>query len=740
MTTDSDLTIECEVSIDGIPPGVLVPRDVSIREAVFECTRIDAVIESVRPVELEAMIGAHAEVRLVQSGEERSLHGVIVAATLDQPREDEESFLLTVEIRPRLYLLKLGRDHRIFKDKNLQEIVLEVLEGAGLSGDDVAWNANGDFPTRPHVVQYGESDYDFITRLLFADGVGFLIHHDLDQEVVQFFDDGSMFEPIDGPSQLTLVDEVGVGASTAVALSLRARVGSDQVMLRDYDPEKPAADLSCMNAIDDAVGLEQYVHPGGYLEMSPGEQRAERLLQRLRMRSRVATGRTINPLIGAGRWVELASPEGRGDRNDQWLVLEVEHRLRPHPTPIVETRFEAIPLAVDYRPQAAPSPPRTSMQLAFTTTSSPSEDIQCDDLGRVHAYFPWDRRDVRDHTASVGMRVGQLALPGSMLIPRNGFELVIHHELGDLDRPTVVSHLYNGEQRPPYALPEGMLRSSFQTGTTSQGGGANELRFEDTAGAEGILLNASKDWTVDVGDTSTTAVGVNETLEIGVNRSLSIGTAYTQNVEGARSVTVGANQKVNVGANLSESVGGDYTTTIGGMRMAMIGGDLLENTTGDCTRTIGAVQVHVGINGVGRTIGGSATTTVLGAWIEGVGQSRLVSAANFVETVGGVKMVKAKTVAITCGAGYVQTAAVHDVKCGGSRTDTASGLLSLAAAGGIKVKADNIVIGADSSLTVKAGGCSISLKSSGTVEITASGNLDLRGAKGINQAIHKSGP
>lgn len=740
MTDATEQVIECEVTIDGVAPGVLVMRELRTREALFECTMIDLVLESRSYVEIEELVGKVSSVRLTFRGEERMLHGVVVAASLDQPREDVESFLLEVKVRPRFELLKLGRDHRIFDDKTVQDIVLEVLEGAGLSGAAVSWETTGDYEPRPYTVQYGESDYDFVTRLLHEEGIGYVIHHDIDQDVVRFFDDNAVFEAIDGDASLPCVEEPGEEGAQAVHLTIRATATHDQVMLRDYDPEKPAADLSCMSAVDGAAGLEVYVHPGGYPEMPPGEQRAERLLQRLRMRARMATGRTINPLIAAGRWIDLTSGDGRGDRHDRWLVLDVEHHIRRHPTPALETRFVAIPHEVPYRPEEAAPPPRTSMQLGFITTTSPTDDIHCDELGRVHVRFPWDRRDLTDYHSSIGMRVGQLALPGSMLIPRVGFEVMVWHELGHMDRPHVTSHLYNGEQRPPYELPAGVLQSSWQTGTTESGGGANELRFDDAAGAEHMLVNASKDWTVDVGDTSTTVVTVDEAVEIGSNRSLTIGTAYTQNVAGSRSLTVSANQKVNIGADLGESVGGDYSITVGAMRMAYIGGDLSENTSGNVTRTIGAVQLHVGINGVGRTIGGSAMTTVLGAWIEGCGQSRLVSCKNFIETVGAVKMIKAKTATVTCGAGYVQTAAVHDVKCGGSRTDTAGALLSLAAAGGITVKADNIVIGADNSLSLSAGGCSIKLSSSGTVEVTASGKLDLRGAKGIAQAIHKSGP
>ena len=96
-------------------------------------------------------------------------------------------------------------------------------------------------------------------------------------------------------------------------------------------------------------------------------------------------------------------------------------------------------------------------------------------------------------------------------------------------------------------------------------------------------------------------------------------------------------------------------------------------------------------------------------------------------------------VTVQTGAAYAQTAATQTSEAGGSVTHTASGILSLAAAGGVQVKAENIVISADSKLTVKAGGCTITLTPA-SATVKAKGKLDLRGAKGINNATHKAGP
>src|SRR5690606_6382945 len=115
--------------------------------------------------------------------------------------------------------------------------------------------------------------------------------------------------------------------------------------------------------------------------------------------------------------------------------------------------------------------------------------------GRAKVRFVWDRSGITDDKSSTWLRVGQLALGGSMVIPRVDFEVLVDFELGDLDRPAISGsgHLYNAEKAPPYALPGGKTVSSMQTATTEGGPGANELRFEDAAGSEEIFINASRD-------------------------------------------------------------------------------------------------------------------------------------------------------------------------------------------------------------------------------------------------------
>jgi len=325
-----------------------------------------------------------------------------------------------------------------------------------------------------------------------------------------------------------------------------------------------------------------------------------------------------------------------------------------------------------------------------------------------------------------------------MIIPRVGFEVLVDFELGDIDRPEIGGHLYYGEAMPPYSLPGAAVRSSYQTNTTDGGAGANELRFDDSAGSEEIFINASYDYITTVANNASINVANDETYDVGSNRVLSVTADCTRSIGANETIDIGANQTVTVGGSMSVGIGGSLTTTIGAMRKATIGGDLDESVVGNMTRDVGALQSITGIAGCVRQVVGDCTTSVSAAWLETIGDSRMVSVSGaFSEKVGALKMIKAKTVGVSAGAAYAMTAAVEKVKTGGARNDEAKGAVAISAAGGMKVKAADIVFTADSKLVFKGGAITLELKSSGQVKIKAP-KVKVKKADVLSQAIHKS--
>ncbi|MFK7989799.1 MAG: type VI secretion system Vgr family protein [Sandaracinaceae bacterium] len=714
-------------------------------ERVFAPTEVIVRARTSEPPDLEAMLGKEASVELrLDDAPSRFFHGVVVDAS--DIALSHDAFEVELQVHSSLALLRWGRDHRIFQEQTVEEVVSDVLARAGVDAK-CEWMLNGSYEPHANIVQYAESDYAFVTRLLFEEGIGFFIQQSEDDERVFFFDDDGAYLPISGESLLNVQRMGGARRQGLSHLARVHRVAPDQVSQRDYDLENPSTDLTTNAESANATGREVYLHPGQYTDSGRGQQLTDRTLERLRARCTTTEGSSNVPALSAGSYFTSAgSPRAEADGDH--LILEVNHHLRPVDDGDAveavgqaldyENTFESIPLDVPYRPlTAAPAPTLCGPQHAIVTVPG-GEEIHADENGRTKVRFLWDRSGIVDDKSSTWLRVGQLALGGSMVMPRIDFEVLVDFELGDLDRPAVSGHLYNAELPPPYALPGGATVSSMQTATTEGGPGANELRYEDAAGSEEIFLNASKDMNASVDNNTSWSVGANQTVDVGSNNTLSVTSNTLISVAGNRTLDVGANQSTNVGGDLGDGVGADLSVSIGGNRMVQVGGDHSENTNGSLTRTVGSLQCLTGIAGYSRTVVGDATIDVGAAWAEMAGGARSVDiAGSYSETIGALKFIMAKNITVGCEATYVMNGAAELVKAGGGRTDNADGVVSLTAGGALTCKAKNIVFEADSKLVFRAGGVSIELTKAGAVTVKAP-SITIKNAKVLNQIMHKS--
>ncbi len=686
----------------------------------------------------DALVGTRASLAVLRTdGNARRFHGVVLGASVESPHPG--TFRVRLDVGARVELLKLGRDCRIFQSLSVPDIVRRVFDGAGLSGDAQSWGLTASYDPREYVVQYNESDWDFAARLLADEGIGFMVRHGETTEQVVFFDDDHAWRAAEGATSV-LVDRDATQLSEDVVWEVRdARRGtSDAVALRDYDYTRPALDLTVTEVAQGSGAREVYDHPGGFSDVAPGRRLARRRLERLRVGARVVRGQSDCAFLEPGRTFSIErSPRPALDAT--YVAWSCEHRGLVEgdgARVLYDNRFEALPREVPYRPEADVPAPAPGVMVAFVTTPS-GEEIHTDAWGRAKVRFPWDRSGLTDDRSSTWLRVGQLALGGSMVLPRGGYEVLVDAERGELDRPMVTAHLYNGDARPPYELPGASARTSIQSATYHGGPGANELRFDDTAGAEELFANASKDLTVSVDHDATRDVTRNERVRVGSNRSLRVGANRQRSVTRNRTVAVDGDVSENVTGAYADTIGGADTLSIDGTRQAKVGGDLIETTKGTLTREVSALQSVTGLAGVVRKVKGNLTNRVGGAWLQMSGGSVASCCTGArTELVGGLKLVKARTMAVECGAAYTENVATMSVKAKG-RTDEATGAVTLSAGGGLSVTAESITIEAKNRLVVMAGGCVIQLSSGGDVKVRAA-TIDLRGAKGINQVIHNS--
>jgi type VI secretion system secreted protein VgrG len=212
----------------------------------------------------------------------------------------------------------------------------------------------------------------------------------------------------------------------------------------------------------------------------------------------------------------------RSDLNIEYLIVATRYSLTadPHQTgESEETDFhvsvEAIDLKTQFRPpRVSPKPVVQGAQTA-TVVGKKGEEIDTDEFGRVKVQFHWDRKGKNDDTSSCRVRVAQVWAGqewGAIHVPRIGQEVIVSFLEGDPDRPIITGRVYNGEQKPPYKLPDKASQSGIKSRSTKDGNAKNfnEIRFEDKRGSEELVIHAEKDFKVDVENDATWRVGLDE--------------------------------------------------------------------------------------------------------------------------------------------------------------------------------------------------------------------------------------
>ncbi|MEO5726408.1 MAG: type VI secretion system tip protein TssI/VgrG, partial [Byssovorax sp.] len=370
------------------------------------------------------------------------------------------------------------------------------------------------------------------------------------------------------------------------SISERRRVVSGKFVLRDYDFKRPKLEMTASAESDADTDLEVYDFPGLYVEPAEGKRLAQVRLEAEQAARNVTLIESDCTRLDVGRKFKITDAL-HDEINGGYVVVAAVHELGYGGGGEATYRVvaELLPEAVKYRsPRVTPQPivegPQTARVVA--PKGAPSEDIHTDEHGRCKVKFNWDLGPAQDDKASCWMRTGQLETSGSMILPRIGWEVVVEFLEGNPDRPVVSGRLYNGVFMPPYALPEGKTRTSMQTASTPGGGGANEIRFEDKAGAEELMIHAEFDQnlstannkTKNVGNNETVHVAVDSTKSVGANEDIKITMGFETNVAADQSLSVGGNRSLEVNAVTALNVGAASTTTVGGNHFEMDGNPL----------------------------------------------------------------------------------------------------------------------------------------------------------------------
>ena len=551
-------------------------------------------------IDFASTLGKGATVTLhTQDDKERYFHGVMTEARWAGTQED--LYLYQLVLRPWLWLLTRTSDCKIFAQKSPIDIIKRVFSDRGFS--DFRDATTGSPPTLEYCVQYRETDFNFVCRLMEEYGVYYFFEHSDGKHTLVLADAKSSHQQIPGLSSLPYNPVAKAGRREKQYLetwSLGRRAQSGVFVLKDYGYKKPSADL-----------LAQSQNPGGYahdfmemfdytysyvdtegkdlVDKGVGEKLAKYRLEAAQSLDKRRSSKGGAPSLFPGGLISLERhPEG--GENREYLITHCTHDFEE-----LTYRsgggsadfgyvgaYEMTPSDRQFRaPLITRKPEIVGYQSALVIKQDQGPEIDVDKYGRILVQFYWDRKK----KPSRRVRVAQIwagKTRGALFTPRVGDEVLIAYEEGDPDRPIVIGSVYNGTNTVPMTLPDKKVKSGILTLSSTGGGGYNMLLFDDTKGGENIKLRTEKDLKF-------------KALH---DQEIKIGNDRTDKVDHDINQTVGNNHTINVSQQYSLTAGTKITLTVGASSITMDPSTITIkaptiNVTGDALVSISAPLVKI---------------------------------------------------------------------------------------------------------------------------------------------------
>ena len=574
----------------GVAPGTLLFRRMKGKEELGKPFEYELEVESIDDaLSFSSVVGQHLAVHLeLPGGSLRHFHGLVTRFA--QADWSQRRAVYKATLHPSLWLLKRRAGCRIFQNQAVPQIVRTVLSEYGFPFQE---SFSGSYPPREYVVQYRETDFDFVSRLLEQEGIYYFFRHEAAKHTLVLADSVGAHQKLPGYEEIPFYPPQEGERRERDHIDrwqVSHRIESIAFSLRDHDFTKPRDTLEVKRAGGKegsrSPELEIYDYPGGYVQPGEGERYARTRLEESLARQERADGAGNARGMCAGMLFTMRE-HPRRDQNREYLVVSATCELAetaqesgsPSEGPVFRCSFTALDRRTPFRPECSTPRPLVQGPQTARVVGKAGEEIWTDSYGRVKVEFHWDRASPGDEQSSCWVRVAQAwsgAGWGAMHIPRIGQEVVVHFLEGDPDRPLVAGHLYEAAHMPPYPLPANQTRSGFRSRSTKGGGAdnANEIRLEDEKGEEQLYLQAEKNYDLLVKNDASSTVGHDEKREVkndethsvGHDRRLSVGNDDTVDVKANRTETVGGNEAVSVAGNATHSVTGDESVSVGGAR------------------------------------------------------------------------------------------------------------------------------------------------------------------------------
>jgi type VI secretion system secreted protein VgrG len=636
-----------------------------------------------KDVDRDKILGTKVSVKvMLADGKVRYFNGFVTRFSAGEALGKYARYYATVS--PWLWFLTRTADCRIFQDKTVRQIVEDVFADHRHVAD-FAFELTENYRTWNYCVQYRETDFNFVSRLLEHEGMYYYYRHTDGHHTLVITDSVNKHDATPGYEKLQFIAPqvlVRPGTEFVSAWNVFREVQPGAYVHDDYDFERPNVELTTAKTLPRPYSLsnyEVYDYPGGYLQKPHGEHYAHVRIDEYGAGFEKAQATTNYRGVQVGARFTL---EGHGVEkvNGDYLVVAATHMLESTQYESGDAgsasgfscSFTALSCAQQFRPRRITPKPFVQGPQTAVVVGPKDDEIYTDKYGRVKVQFHWDRRGKKDENSSCWIRVSHPWAGkgwGAVATPRIGQEVIVDFLEGDPDQPIITGRVYNEENQPPFGFPAGAVLSGIKS-DTHKGAGYNEFSMDDTAGKEKITTHAQFDM-------DTTVEHDKKVIVKSGNRTLNVNTGTnTETIKGNSSLTVQAGSRavdVTGGSYTADVHGGDFKATASasvaltgqgaGVDITGNGGPGVKASGTPNFEAIGASKaslaspvVDIGhgtitIHGTGKvTINGNGNVEVTGPEISitGAGKISIVSGGSGIElTPGSIDMKSAGPVTIT---------------------------------------------------------------------------------------------
>lgn len=621
-------------------PNALIVRELQGQEAISRLFEYHLEMYSENPsLDLDALIHQSLTIRIRLfddddddgKPQDRYINGIVSEFAQHHTTPRFTQYRATV--RPQFWTLTQSTDCRIFQDMTVPDIVEKVLKEQGISEFEFVLDRKG-YNLREYCVQYRESAFNFLSRLMEEEGIFYYFAHTRTSHKLIFGDAPEQFrvcedQPVAKYHPVNMATGIMYGSDSydvVTDLIVERQLRPNQYALRDFDFMK--AD-KMYEATAKSVAAQAEISGGGqsreiydYPAEPTGSPEAQREnfwdMQKetdryAKLRKEEGTDSQVHFATGSGNCrgfvtghLFTLTGHSRKDFNQNYVLTSLETRAyqsdsHNEPGTFLQNTFRVIKSDIPFRPDRLTPIPVVSGSQTALVVGPPGEDIYTDKYGRIKAQFHWDRYGKYNENSSCWLRVGTLWAGdnwGFIQLPRIGQEIIVDFLEGDPDKPYVVGSFYNSTHMPPYALDSTSTSSkqgNYKTVSTRKSRSTlngtpenyNEIRFEDLNGAEQLFMHAERDMDVHVKRDRREHTLRDQHLiverdhieEIHHNRNSHISENQTLSVGNTRSATIGQVDVVEAGQEIHLKAGNKIVLEAGSSITLRVGANFINVTS-----------------------------------------------------------------------------------------------------------------------------------------------------------------